>query len=53
MIPLFLSLPAVTGGASRLRDRDFMKVPPTYFQIVVCKGESDKGDFVGRDNGLI
>ena len=22
-----------------------MKVPPTYFQIVVGKGESDKGDF--------
>jgi hypothetical protein len=53
MIPLFLSLPAetegtssvVTGGASP--PREFMKVPPSYFQIVVGKGESDKGDFVG------
>ena len=34
-----------------------MKVPPTYFQIVVGKGESDKGDrvdlsFKGSRSGL-
>ena len=29
-----------------------MKVPPTYFQIVVGKGESDKGDFMSRSRSL-
>jgi hypothetical protein len=38
--------PVVTGGVSPTRE--FVKVPPTYFQIVVGKGESDKGDLVGR-----
>jgi len=34
-------------------DRNFIKVHPIFFQIVVCKGESDKGNFVVRDNGPI
>ena len=32
---------------------EFKEVHPTIFRIVACKGESDKGDFVGRDNGPI
>ncbi len=36
----------VTGGVSP--PREFLKVPLTYFQIVVGKGESDKGDLMGR-----
>jgi hypothetical protein len=43
---LYLSQPVVTVGVSP--PREFLKVPPTYFQIVVGKGESDKGDLVGR-----
>ena len=48
ILPLALSasLPVVTGAVFS-SPREFMKVPPTYFQIVVGKGESDKGDLVG------
>ena len=47
ILPLALSasLPVVTGGEFFSPPREFMKVPPTYLQIVVGKGESDKGDF--------
>jgi hypothetical protein len=44
----------VTGGAFSVvtegvsPQREFRKVPPTHFQIVVGKGKSDKGDLVGR-----
>ena len=41
---LSASLPVVTGGEFFSPPREFMKVPPTYLQIVVGKGESDKGD---------
>ena len=49
ILPLALSasLPVVTGGEYfSSPPREFMKVPPTYFQIVVGKGESDKEDLV-------
>ena len=59
ILPLALSasLPVVTGGEFFSPPREFMKVPPTYLQIVVGKGESDKGDladlsFKGSRSGL-
>jgi hypothetical protein len=47
ILPLALSasLPVVTGGEFFSPPREFMKVPPTYLQMVVGKGEIDKGDF--------
>ena len=50
ILPLALSasLPVVTGGEFFSPPREFMKVPPTYLQIVVGKGgERSRGPFLG------
>jgi hypothetical protein len=50
MIPLYFSFfPCRDRGSPG----EFKEVHTTNFRIVACKGESDKGDFVGRDNGPI